>query len=604
MRRFFLCAFLTAVGFAADINVPPNQTTTQTLTDDGDTLTVASDGSIVTTGTSVQMQNTNQTVSNAGTISSSTGANTISSSADLALIINDGAVANTAGLNGDAIRASAATPTIINRGTITHSADDSQGIDVGAATAASITNSGTITSSGFGAAGILAGNATSITNSGLITNSGNASQGIRVSGAAVSITNSGTILVTGVNSIGVLSNGANTTLTNSGTIKSAQSHALRFTSTNPTVSLLLGSNLQGTITSTSPLNLTVQDGLNLRFTIDDDSNGFGALNIDSPYVTVGNTETVAVVDRTGLALQADVLEDTTDSILDDIFRREYFYLHCCYPDCGYWGEGIGAYRKRTDSIHYHDWLGGGVAGLNWEAYCGSFGIFGGGTYGEAKIAEDTQKAKITTGFGGFMYEQMYRNAFVAFAMEAGYVNWKNRRTVMNNLAPGGVQEARADVNGWMIAPEVSSAAWISLSHSWSTLISGTFRYSGLFLGSYGESGSGADLSVNNRHVDLLKLRGELALSGRKNCGRFCWNLAPYIGVAGRFQVGGARVHGEMLGQDLSFSTRVPRNLAELLFGVRGEEVIGQWVLFGNVQGLFDNKNSSRILGELGLSRNF
>ena len=61
----------------------------------------------------------------------------------------------------------------------------------------------------------------------------------------------------------------------------------------------------------------------------------------------------------------------------------------------------------------------------------------------------------------------------------------------------------------------------------------------------------ADLSVNTRHVDLLTLRGELALSARGQCGCVCWNFEPYIGVAGRFQVGGTRVNGEMLNQALS-----------------------------------------------------
>lgn len=622
MNKFFLISFLTTLGFASDIDVPPNVTTTQTLTDDGDTLTVASDGSIIVAGNAVEMNNTNQTATNAGTISTTllTGASGIVSTASSATITNTGTISTTGNLSYG-IFSSGANATISNGGTITTSS--STGI-LSEGASCTISNSGTISSFND----TIRSNAATCTiyNSGTIVNTG--SWGIFISGAdanvqntgailsantslgaiftedsGTNINNSGTILCPGVNR-GIYSQGASTFVTNSGKIKSVLSYALQFEGANPTLSLLLGSNIEGPITSLSPLNVIVQEGLNLRLTIDDASNGFGFLNIGSPYITVGNTETLAVVDRTGLALQADVLEDLSDSVLDSIYRRRFFYLHCCKPHCGYWGEAIGAYRKRTNNIHYQDWVEGGLAGLNWEAFCGSIGLFGGGTYGRAQVAGNTQRAEISTGLGGLTYEQMYRNIFLGFALTSGYVNWDNRRTVMNNLAPAGEQNARANVNGWMISPEIQGAGWLTLGEIWSVLVSSTFRYAGLFLGDYSESGSGADLSVNDRQVDLLKIRGELALSGQGECGCFCWNFEPYIGVAGRFQVGGNTVDGAILDQGLSFYTGGPRNLAEFLFGIRGEERLGKWTLFGNVQGLFDNYNSSRVLAELGLNRIF
>jgi len=118
---------------------------------------------------------------------------------------------------------------------------------------------------------------------------------------------------------------------NSGTIKGPT--ALDFQGVNPTLSLLLGSNIQGVVNTVEALNLNVQEGLNLRLTIEEE-NGFGRLNIGSPYITVGNTETIAVVDRTGFTMQADVLEDLSDSVLDSIYRGKYDYLHCCDLHCG------------------------------------------------------------------------------------------------------------------------------------------------------------------------------------------------------------------------------------------------------------------------------
>ncbi len=182
-------------------------------------------------------------------------------------------------------------------------------------------------------------------------------------------------------------------------------------------------------------------------------------------------------------------------------------------------------------------------------------------------------------------------------MTSGYVNWDNSRTVMYNLAPNGMQEADANVNGWMISPEVTASGWLCLSRKWSLLTTGTLRYAGMFLGSYSESGSSADLSVSGRQVDLLKVMGELALSGGQDC---CWNFEPYIGVAGRFQVGGREVDGELLGQSLNFGSGSPYNLLEVLYGIRGQRNMKCCTLYGNVEGLWDNDYGERVLGELGL----
>jgi len=143
-------------------------------------------------------------------------------------------------------------------------------------------------------------------------------------------------------------------IVNSGTIRTADdsSSALDLQGTNQTVSLLRGSNLQGFVqTINDGLNLNVETGLNLALTLEPFSAGFDNLGIEAPFVLVG--QTIAVVDPTGLALQADVLADLSDTILDGIFRHRAVFTCPCVPyGCGVWIQGIGSYRKRSHNKIY------------------------------------------------------------------------------------------------------------------------------------------------------------------------------------------------------------------------------------------------------------
>ncbi len=643
MKAQYLALLLAipTIGYTANFTVPPNVTTTQTLADDGDVGTIEAGGTIIVSDVNgVVMAADNQTVTNAGTIEVSSAvvgkiAITTGFGNDNAVVTNSGTISTSGTVVWGIINGNNSNATLTNSGTITTTGFGSDGIYNNIGSNAVITNSGSITTTGSSAYAIRneQQSGVQITNSGTVSTTGansdaiynnssdshqfvntgkisttnTNSDGVRnLGGASYNITNSGTISVTGSTSDAIASTGANTKITNSGTIKSSQSFALNLSGTNPTLTLLFGSNIQGEIqVSTDPLNLNVQEGLNLRLTIDDSSNGFGTLGIDSPYITVGNTETIAVVDRTGLSLQADVLEDLSDGILDGVFRRRIPYLYCYFPCQGAWAEGIGSYRKRQKRIHYQNWEGGFLAGYD-KAFCctHSLGFFGGTTYGEAHIAEGTQDAKISSYFAGLTYEQWFCNAFWGFSLVTGYVGWDNKRIVMNNLAPTGEERARAHADGWLFSPELTYSKWLHSGTHFRPVGSLSFKYAGLFLGSYDESGSGSDLFVKNRHVDLLKLTGDVALSFITQTKNACWNVAPYIGVAGRFQVGGVNVNAKLLDQPLSFSTKNPTSLAELLLGIRGEETIGRVTLFFDVQGLFDTDQSSRILGEFGAGCNF
>ncbi|MFN0065560.1 MAG: hypothetical protein ACKVOH_04915, partial [Chlamydiales bacterium] len=165
----FLSTLLSAATYCVDIIIPPDQTTSQILSDEGDTLTVEADGEVAVTGTyAILMNSTNQTVLNNGLIES-----------DFTAIFDNG---------------------------------------VGAANNV-ITNNGNILTSGSNTRGMVAhSDGVVITNTNNITTSGSHSMGIVTFGNSAIINNSGTINVMAFFSFGIENFGANARVTNSGTI--------------------------------------------------------------------------------------------------------------------------------------------------------------------------------------------------------------------------------------------------------------------------------------------------------------------------------------------------------------------------------------------------
>ncbi len=391
-------------------------------------------------------------------------------------------------------------------------------------------------------------------------------------------------------------------IANSGTIVALESgtYALNFEGSNQTLNLLRGSNIQGAVIVSSifALNLNVETGLNLALTLDPaSSRTYGSFGIQAPFVNVGNT--VAVIDPTGLAMQADVAADLSDTILNNIYRHK---LSCCVP-CGdgFWAQGIGSYRKRSHGsnvVGYDNWQGGFLFGYD-KNYCGGdIAFFLGASFGEAVVDERTQKADINSYVAGFAYERNVCNTFFGVASAFGYVDWDNRRYVMNNLAPGGVETAHADINGLFVSPELTIAH--TCSSPWcKPVMSFTCRYAGLFLGDYREKGSTANLSVKHRQIDLLTTRFEVATPFSDSNPCFCWSVEPYLGVFGRYQVKGNRIEGVLLDQSIDFNQEGPRNLAAFLVGFRGTQSFDALNIFLNVEWSFDSASSARILGEGG-----
>ncbi len=179
---------------------------------------------------------------------------TLSNDGDRAIIEEGGTLATT---TNDAILMNDANQTTLNQGTIS-------------------------TTSGVGIASHF--NNAVITNNGLISTTGSNGHGIFTQGGSNRvITNSGLISTEGNNAIGIVNDGVNNHIINSGTIRSAKHFALDISGTNPTLTLLRGSNLQGDVQITPLVNLNVETGLNLALTLG--KGGFSTLGISAPFVS-------------------------------------------------------------------------------------------------------------------------------------------------------------------------------------------------------------------------------------------------------------------------------------------------------------------------------
>lgn len=460
-----------------------------------------------------------------------------------------------------------------------------------------VQNFGLISTTGNGYVGIRNENGFNalIINEGQITTNGLVSHGIfNFNADNATIVNRGSIFASGVGAEGIFINQSdNPTVVNSGTIISEQAEAILFeSSSNPTLVLQQGSNLQGRVGSISHnLNLNVEKGLNLLLTLSDASNEFGNLNIDSPYVLLNNKQ-IAVVDDTLFHMQEDMAADISDNILGGVF-------HDCCPnpcDCGVWTQTVGSYRHRSeddDFLEYKDWHVGQIVGYNTE-YCGaSIGIFGGYLYGEGETDYDLDKLHHNTFFAGLSFTQKICDACVGLTFAAGYVDWNQKLTVMDNLAEGGVDHYRFDTNAALFTSEFMINKQFCCE-CWNPKLTFYLRHVGLYLGKDKAEGVNGTIGIEDRNIDLLTTRLDVALP-KSLCG-YC--LEPFVGVYGRYQLRGDKL--ELKGSNTEFEVGFTDSLVAGVVGLRGyHNVCGKELAF-SVSGDFDNKSSSRVMGSLGL----
>lgn len=465
--------------------------------------------------------------------------------------------------NGDAITGNDGN-TIINLGTVTalDTGGDDDGIEVGDGN--TIINSGTLRGADEA---IEVGNGNSITNSGALISGG---EGIKAGNNNV-ITNTGTI-TSDDEGIRV---GSGNTITNSGTVIGIADDAVDLRGSNNTLRLLAGSALQGNLALGNATNtLIIGPGLNtaLGFTGDPTIQANGL-----PFVVVNDT--VYVVDVTGFSMHDEMVGDLTRSVgrsLEDrlsatrqgddsgaLSTMAFGYAPITpatasfaeTPSSGFWASGLGGYRTQdggATTLDFETRFAGAMAGYDtMVAPETRVGVFGGISFADVDTGVVGQELSTSSFFGGlYLGHEMGRYTLDA-SLTAGWSDFDSERRVTNNLIVGGIETARASYGGVFIGPSLTFGTDFSVG-SGTLTPSMRVRYAGLFLDSYTETGSAANLTVGDRVLHIFEAGAELtyALAAR-DIGVGVFQQSFSVGVDGTL-VDGDAVSASVVSQALSF----------------------------------------------------
>jgi len=294
--------------------------------------------------------------------------------------------------------------------------------------------------------------------------------------------------------------------------------------------------------------------------------------------------------KTPFAVQSDLVADLSDSLLGNVFHHRLGYDRCA-PERSLWLEGFGSYRGRESTsrrTQYNNWLGGILGGVNFATSCDQYlNFFAGGSWGGIDISGDSPDFDTYSILFGMTWERLCENRFFGFAIAGGVLTQK--RTVRGPF--GTVDE---EPEGIFITPELTCAYQFNC-FCMRPIFTSSLRYAGFFVRDYQHRETLGTLFVKERSIQLLTLRGELAIT--------CFGyFEPYLGLAGRFQLDGNTVKGRLALDNQSFSDGIDSLIGQGFLGLRGSSwQCGCLDFQANVEGSYDSDRSWRILGELSLN---
>lgn len=224
-----------------------------------------------------------------------------------------------------------------------------------------------------------------------------------------------------------------------------------------------------------------------------------------------------------------------------------------------WAQGFGGQRiQRADAptLRSVNNFYGGVLGVDKTVQPG---LRLGGFIGAGNIkstielnAGDTSSDLV---FGGIYGRYVLGRAFLDFSLLGGHSNNDVRRTIANNLVPGGYEYAAGKYDGWFVSPEIAYGLSQALSYNLTLTPTARVRYLAAGFGGYQESGSSTNLSVGSRTSHNFEERGELKLTHTTNATPTeQLQLSGSAGLIALQRVGDSTVNTILLGQSLAFAT--------------------------------------------------
>ncbi|MDO8354590.1 MAG: autotransporter outer membrane beta-barrel domain-containing protein [Aestuariivirga sp.] len=364
-------------------------------------------------------------------------------------------------------------------------------------------------------------------------------------------------------------------MTNSGIIISENSDAIWFQKEGATLNLLAGTAIQGPIVFSEPgsATLTIGKGLNTALTF----NGLPATVDFSGLSHTVHGSTLYVVDPTGFSAADEIVTDLTGIVTGAVDERlaaariggsagtvamngMLITAVADVPDGSdtvAWLKALGSYRDQRangSDAGFENLLGGLVAGVDSSMGSGKrAGLFIGAAAGQMQTDLDSQTIDSDNYFAGAYASFTGGSTFLDLSLTAGLSDFSSDRSVANNQVVGGIEHAKSDYQGYFISPSVTLGSAMQMDDGGIFTPSLRARYAGLFLDSYEESGSAADLSVDSRDVNVFEVRGQLAYALaplQQENGTF--NTTLRIGADGIFSDGGS-IDASLLGNPLDFS---------------------------------------------------
>lgn len=224
-----------------------------------------------------------------------------------------------------------------------------------------------------------------------------------------------------------------------------------------------------------------------------------------------------------------------------------------------WAQGFGGQRiQQADAptLRSVNNFYGGVLGVDKTVQPGlRLGGFIGAGNVKSTIELNSGDTNSDMVFGGIYGRYALGRAFLDFSLLGGYSNNDVKRTIANNLVPGGYEYAAGKYNGWFISPEVAYGLQQSLGYNLTLTPSARVRYLAAGFGGYQESGSSTNLTVASRTSHNFEERGELKLTHTTNATPAeQLQLSGTAGLIALQRVGDSNVNTILLGQSLAFAT--------------------------------------------------